>query len=248
MSYRRQSWTFCTALVSLLTVAAAHALAAEMRGIVTGVDTAKNELRVEGRGPARGATWAFVLDDKTLVLFGTEKAGAAELQPGRHVRVEFQEDRDGTRLARVVHAVGRRPAQASAAPGPVGALPAGDIVSGVLQRVSRADKEIVVIGPGPKGPETETTLAVQDGTKVVREGKPASLEALKEGDSVVARVDRREGKATAVEVQAGPGATLSTTPTPSERGKTITRLRQVLHMADEVLRHLDPEGGEPKKP
>jgi cold shock CspA family protein len=234
------------ALASLLIVSAARA--GEVRGVVTAVDANKNELRVEGRGPARGATRVFVLDDKTLVLFGSEKASAADLQPGRHVRVEFQEDRDGNRLARVVHASGRRPAPATAAPGPAPATPAADVVSGVLQRVSRADREIVVIGPGPKGPETETTLAVPESTKVVREGNSASLEALKEGDAVVVRVEKRDGKSTAVEVQAGPGATLSANSQPSERSKAIPRLRQVLHIADEVLRRLDPEGGEPKKP
>jgi cold shock CspA family protein len=239
------------ALAGLLIVAAVRA--GDMRGVVTAVDANKNELRVEGRGPARGATWTFTLDDKTLVLFGSEKAPASDLQPGRHVRVEFQEDRDGNRLARVVHASGRRPAPAAAAPAPAAATPAAatpaaDVVSGVLQRVSRADREIVVIGPGPKGPETETTVAVPESTKVIREGNSASLEALKEGDAVVVRVEQRDGRPAAMEVQAGPGATLSPAPRPNERSKAIPRLRQVLHIADEVLRRLDPESGEPKKP
>jgi hypothetical protein len=237
-------------LTSLLLVHSGRAVAGDMRGIVTAVDTTKNELRVEGRGAARGSTWSFVVDDKTLVLFGADKASTADLQPGRHVRVEFQDNGDGTRLARVVHASGRRPAPAAAAPAPAPATatPAGDVVRGVLQRISRADWEIVVIGPGPKGPETETTLAVPEGTKVAREGKSASLETLKEGDAVVVRVEKRDGKATAVEVQAGPGATLSAAAPPTERGKAISRLRQVLHIADEVLRHMEPEGDDPKKP
>jgi hypothetical protein len=247
MSYH-PSRVLLAVLMSSLLFHSGRAVAGDMRGIVTAVDTTKNELRVEGRGAARGSTWSFVVDDKTLVLFGAEKAAAADLQPGRHVRVEFQENGAGTRLARVVHASGRRPAPAAAAPAPATATPAGDIVSGVLQRISRADREIVVIGPGPKGPETETTLAVPEGTKVVREGKSASLETLKEGDAVVVRVEKREGKATAVEVQAGPGATLSAAAPPAERGKAISRLRQVLHIADEVLRHMEPEGGDQKKP
>jgi hypothetical protein len=132
------------------------------------------------------------------------------------------------------------------------AATAGDSVTGVLQRVARADREIVVVGPGSKGPETETTVAVPEAAKVAKEGKPSSLEELKEGDAVAVRVERRDGKLTAVEVQAGPGAALpaATTPAP-ERGRMIPRLRQALRLTDEVLRHLDSgDGGgrDPQKP
>jgi hypothetical protein len=233
-----------------LLVPAGGAAAGEARGVVAAVDPAKKELRVDGRGADRGTTLTFTLDDKTLVLFGPDKAAPADLPVGRRVRVEFEEGPDGRRVARVVRARGRRPGPRPAATGPAPAAAAGDVVTGVLQRVARTDREVVVIGPGAKGPETETTVAVPEGAKVFKDGKPASLEALKEGDPAAIRVERKGGRATALEVQAGPGAALSASPAP-ERRPVIPRLRQALHIADEVLRQLDPEdaGREgPKKP
>jgi Domain of unknown function (DUF5666) len=239
----------CAAIVL---IASDHrASAEEIHGVIAAVDAAKNELRVDGRGAVRGESMSFTLDDKTLVLFGSEKASAADLRPGRRVRVEFERLGDGSRLARVIRATGRPPAPpvakaAPGSPGPPGAkaapaspAPPGDGISGVLQRVARTDREIVVIGPGPKGPETESTLSVPEGAKVVREGQPSSLDALKEGDAVAVRTEQRDGRLSAVEIQAGPGATLSTAPPPQERGRVIQRLRQALHMADEVLKQMD---------
>ncbi len=234
-----------------LLVPAGRAAAGEVRGVVAAVDPAKKELRVDGRGAARGTTLTFSLDDKTLVLFGPDRATPADLPVGRRVRVEFEEGPGGRRVARVVRAIGRRPVSRTAAAGPTPApAAAGDVVTGVLQRVARTDREVVVIGPGAKGPETETTVAVTEGAKVFKDGKPASLEALKEGDPAAIRVERKGGRATALEVQAGPGAALSASPAP-ERRPVIPRLRQALHIADEVLRQLDPEDAGrdgPKKP
>jgi hypothetical protein len=223
--------------------------AADVRGVIASLDTGKKELRLEGRGAERGSTLVFALDDKTLVLFGAEKASVADLRAGRRVRVEFEMNDDGQRVARVIRAVGRPPAAPVAAPAaPV--MATGDAVTGVLQRVALSDRELVVIGPGSKGAETESTIAVPETAKIVKEGKPAALEALKEGDTVAVRVQGRGGRMTALEVQAGAGATLSAPPA-AERGKFVPRLRQALHLADEVLRRLDDSGsGEPapKKP
>jgi hypothetical protein len=223
--------------------------AADVRGVIASLDSAKKELRLEGRGAERRSTLVFALDDKTLVLFGVEKGSVADLQAGRRVRIEFELNDDGQRVARVIRATGRPPAAPVAAPAaPV--MAAGDAVTGVLQRVARSDRELVVIGPGSKGPETESTIAVPETAKIVKEGKPASLESLKEGDTVAVRVESRGGRLKAVEVQGGAGATLST-PAGPERGKFVPRLRQALHVADEVLRRLDNSGGgepAPKKP
>ena len=46
---------------------------------------------------------------------------------------------------------------------PAANVPANaDAVTGVLRRVAYSDREVVVIGPGPKGTETETTVAVPE--------------------------------------------------------------------------------------
>lgn len=226
-----------------------RAAAADVRGVIAGIDSATGELRLEGRRRERGSELVFTLDEKTLVLFGSEKAKVADLQPGRRVRVEFELSDSGQRVARVIHATGR-PQPAPVTASPTTTATRGDEISGVLQRVSRSDREIVVIGPGPKGPETESTIAVPDRAKIVRDGKPATLDSLKEGDSVAVRIQREGGKLTAAEVQAGPGATLSAAPS-AERGKVVPRLRQALHIADEVLKRLDtpaPGAPEQKKP
>jgi cold shock CspA family protein len=258
----RQSIPLFPGLALALLTSAGPARADEFRGVISGVDLGKNEIRVEGRGGARGTTLSFALDEKTLVLFGSEKAAAADLSTGRRVRVEFEGDRDGARVARVVRVNGRPPVArnvlgvppVASGPntGPTTPVSPGDSVTGVLQRVALADREIVVIGPGPKGPETETTVAVPDTAKVVRDGKPTSLQSLKEGDAVAVRVERRDGKVAAVEVQAGPGAALSPAEAKGpERGRAVHRLRQALHMADDLLRGLDPEDAsrhEPQRP
>jgi cold shock CspA family protein len=246
MKIMHRTGVLLASLAIMHLVSASRAVGAEVRGTVASVDAAKNELKVEGRGAERGSMLVFALGDKTLVLFGSEKATVADLRPGRRVRVEFEETADGQKLARVIHAIGRVPAQ------PVAATPAlpmasGDAVTGVLQRVSRSDREVVVIGPGPKGAETESTVAVPEGTKIVKEGKPVSLESLKEGDAVAVRVERHDGRLTALEMQAGPGATLSASPAP-ERGRLVPRVRQALHIADEVLKRLDAPDPDPKSP
>jgi hypothetical protein len=252
MSSLRQTAVLLPGLAIALLVPVGRVAADEVRGVVSGVDLSKHELRVDGRGAARGETMTFTLDDKTLVLFGSQKGAAADLNSGRRVRVEYEVAGDGTHIARVVRAAGRplaaraipagrtTPAEPPVVSGP-NAAAAGGAVTGVLQRVARADREIVVIGPGAKGPETETTVAVPEGAKVVKEGKPSSLENLKEGDAVAVRAERRDGKVTAVEVQAGPGAALSAAAPAPERSRMIPRIRQALHMADEVLRYLDSQ-------
>jgi hypothetical protein len=224
--------------------------AAEIHGVISAIDLDKNELRIDGRGNTRGSTIAFTLDDKTLVLFGREKGQPADLKAGRRVRIEYEEDDSGHRLARVLRVSGRPGATSVATPVAAPAMPAGgDGITGTLQRVARSDREIVVIGPGPKGPETETTIAVPENAKIVREGKPSSLDALKEGDAVAVRVERNGKRVTALEVQVGPGAALSATPA-QERGRLVPRIRQALHLADEVLRRMDPDGSpeNPQKP
>jgi hypothetical protein len=246
-SFREHAWRLVVLGCALLAFTA-RASAEEARGVLVGVDTTKNELHLDSRGRMRG-TLTFALDDKTLVLFGSEKGTANDLKAGRRIRVEYQEDGNGQRIARVIHSPGRPAAAAPAKSAPVVASAGANAINGVLQRVARADREVVVIGPGAKGPETETTVAVPEAAKIVKEGKPSSLEALKEGDVVAIRVERRaNNQVIALEVQAGPGAALSATPAAAERSRVVPRLRQALHLADELLRRMDPEDANGKKP
>jgi cold shock CspA family protein len=252
-------WTVALAASLAVTVVApiGRTAADEMHGVISGIDLAKSELLVDGRGNTRGTTMRFVLSEKTLVLFNAEKGSAKDLASGRRVRVEYEQDRDGERTARVIRALGRPAAAARAvetrpAPGPFRGVAQGDAITGVLQRVARADRELVVIGPGAKGPDTETTVAVPDDAKIVKDGKPVGLEALKEGDAVAVRAEQKSGRLTAREIVVGQGAPLTSSPdTAAERGRMVPRIRQVLHIADELLRRIDPDDPDrasPKKP
>src|SRR5205807_1837487 len=139
--------------------------------------------------------------------------------------------------------LGLRAARPAARPAPAapGAAPgaAGSAVTGVLQRVARTDREVVVIGPGDRGPETETTVAVPEGTPVTRGGKEVGLEGLKEGDPVTVRAERRAGRLTATALQVGPPApeaTVAQKPAmPAEREPVVPRVRRALKIADDVL-------------
>jgi cold shock CspA family protein len=248
---------FALATIAALTFSAA-ASADEARGVVTRVDPDKKEFRVEGRGPARGAPLTLKYDANTEILLGRDAGTADDLAAGRRVRVVY-EDRDGKPVARVVRVVGGRIARAvgraadraapEEAPAPT---PAADdtSVTGTLQRVARTDREVVVIGPGAKGAETETTVAVPEKAKIVKGGKPAGLEDLKEGDPVAVRVEKRDGKLQALEVQAGPGAAVgaATAKLAAKRERLIPKIRQALQTADGVLRMIEAVNGDEPPP
>jgi hypothetical protein len=206
------------------------ASAADVRGLIVRVDPDKKELILEGRGGGlRGMPLAFLLDKDTEVLFGRQPGTLADLAPGRRVRLTI-EDRDGRPVARVIHVVGARPA----APAPP---PGGDGISGVLQRVAFTDREIVVIGPGPKGPETETTIAVTDATKIRKGDKTVAFEELKEGEAVTVQAEKRDSRLTAVTIQVGPSG-----PVPAmapEQRDLLPRIRRALQMADKILEQME---------
>ena len=173
----------CTLLIVL--ASALPLSAADVVGVITGVDLDKKEVLIEGRGRARGKTLTLVLDADTQILFGKRAATAADLASGRRVNVEY-EDRDGKQVARVLHVHGPKPTVA-VVPADKGAL------TGIVRRVALTDREIVVIGPGAKGKETETTVAVPEAARILKDGKAVALESLKEEDlvSVVAENARR---------------------------------------------------------
>ena len=220
-------------LAGLFLVAAASA--AEARGRIIRIDPEKKELRLEARGPRRGTVLDLTLGPKTQIVIGGWTGTLSDLTPGRRVRVLYEE-RDGKSVAQVIRSPGVR--AAATQPSPAVAPPReGEGVTGTLQRVSLADREVVVVGPGAKGSRTETTIAVAEKTPITRDGKEIAFEALKEGEMVTVRTQSLKGKLSAVSIQVGQAA--ATTSAQPPRRPLIPRLRQALKIADEWLRRME---------
>lgn len=73
---------------------------------------------------------------------------------------------------------------------------------GTLRRIAPTEREIIVATQGPAG-EQYAVFAVPDTTRVLRDGQPIALAALRPEEPVVVRGEKREGKLTAVSVQVG---------------------------------------------
>jgi hypothetical protein len=202
--------------------------AAEVRGVVASVDLNRGELVLD-KVP-RVQRFTLAIDAKAEVAYGKSMVPIKDLPVGHRVRVEY-EDRDGRHVVTAIHANGKPPAM----PKPV---LDGSTVSGKLRRVGLTDREIVVVGPGAKGPETETTIAVPESAKVLRDGKAIGLDDLKEGESVAVAAEKRDGRWSAKTVQAG-----MTTAVPEaaqkEASNAVPRLRMLLRIADEILKQMD---------
>jgi hypothetical protein len=223
----------------------AAAAADEARGRIVQIDPDKKQIRLETRRPVRGVL-DVKIDAKTQILIGGQPATLTDLAPNRRIRVVF-EPCDGKPVAQVIRALNLNLAQPQPAARPAPPKD-GEGVAGTLQRIGLADSEIVVIGPGPKGPETETTLAVPEGTAITRDGKKIALDDLKEGEVVTVKTESRKGKLTAVSIQVGQAAAVAQPPAPPRR-ELIPRLRQALKMADELLREMeDRNGPSPDRP
>ncbi|MHB1422942.1 MAG: hypothetical protein ACYC3I_07070 [Gemmataceae bacterium] len=239
MTALRFSLSLATGLVFV-----AAACADEARGRILRIDPDKKELRLEARLPRRGGVLDLKIDAKTDILIGGQPGKLNDLEAGRRIRVVF-EMRDGKPVAQVIRALG--PLTLPSLPwgrgkgegGQPAAPKEGEGVAGTLQRVSSTDREIVVIGRGAKGEEKETTIAVPDETAITRDGKKITLDDLKEGETVTVKSESRKGKATAVSIQVGPAAEVKRAA--PQRRNFIPRLRQVLKLADELLREMEDE-------
>lgn len=220
------------ALLALLALAPASP-GAEVRGRITRVDPDKSEFVLETLG-RRGEPLTLRIDKDTQVLFGRQAGTPADLPEGRRARVEY-ESRDGQLVARMVRVVGAPPARRAATP------PAGDGLAGVLRRVALTDREIVVVGPGANGPETETTVAVPEGAKILKGDKAITLDDLQENEAVRVQAEKRDGKLTALKVEVGPAGAAPA----GQRQDFVPKLRRVLQMADKVLEMID-KGREPR--
>src|SRR6266851_7753968 len=121
------------------------ASAAEIRGVIVKADAANKQLTVEGRGlGVRGAIVTFQLDKDTQIQVGRTPAKAADLAPGRRVRVVY-DFRGDQRMALLITLQGGQP---SPAPPAVSAAGKPNGLSGTLRRISFTEREIVVISPG----------------------------------------------------------------------------------------------------
>jgi Cu/Ag efflux protein CusF len=218
-----------TLLVTLLLAALAQAN--EIRGVISKVDLDKKEILLEGRGRGgRGLTLRLELDKDTRVVFGQTPGEPADLTPGRHVHVSYEMRGEHT-VALLIHALGSRPTPAIQAN--------GDAVTGTLQRVAVTDREIVVVGPGKDGPQTETTFAVPESTKITRGERSVSLEDLKEGEQVAVTGDKHGNRWTATAVKVGGGA-----PPANPAGAKGERLGKILEVVGKVLQMV----GEMRRP
>jgi hypothetical protein len=247
MSALRFSLSLATGLL-LATAASAE----EARGVLVRVNSDKKELQLEVRGPGRGTVLTLAVDAKTRILMGGQPVELSDLTPGRRIRVSF-EQRDGKPVVQTIRAFGLRPPPAR--PQPKSDLPMprkdGDGISGTLQRVALTDRELVVIGPGAKGPRTETTFAVPEGTLITKDGKAFAFDSLKEGETVTVRAAPGKGRLTALSVQVGQVSAASAQAMPAKppRREIIPRLRKALQIADELLQEIERqrEGG-PDRP
>lgn len=235
---------FSLSLVTGLVLIAA-ASADEARGRIIQIDPDKKQLRLEVRRPLRRAVLDLKIDAKTQILIGGQPAALKDLAPGRRIRVVF-EPRDGKPVAQMIRSFGLNLLQPPPAAKPAAPMKEGEGVSGSLQRIGLADSEITVVGPGAKGPETETIIAVPEKVAILRDGKKIALDDLKEGEAVTVKTESRKGKLTAVSIHVGQAAAAERPAMPPRRN-LIPRLRQALKIADELLREME-EQREPPPP
>jgi cold shock CspA family protein len=174
-----------------------------------------------------------------VVQINRQPAQLADLQPGQRVRVLVETD-NGRRAALAIAARGPLPFQAKSSPAPLDP----NAVSGTLQRVALSDREIVVVGRGSNGQESETTFAVPDNAAISRDGKPIKLDDLKEGEHVSVRSEQRDGKMSAAAIQAGGSAVAQD----AGKNSRIERIRRFLQTADYFLKQLSEQENGNSKP
>jgi hypothetical protein len=153
------------------------------------------------------------------------------------------------------------PAGGVAPPQPIPAAPAGqNAVSGMMRRVSRTDREIVLLGdPAGGKPPSEITVFVPNEAQITRDQKPIQFDDLKEGEPAVVMALPKNGRLEAQAVIIGqppaggfpaapisdavPGAPIpqavpGAAPPMQGDGK-ITKLRDALRLLDGILQQFE---------
>ena len=137
-------------------------------------------------------------------------------------------------------------------------------IGGILRRVSRTDRELVVIGnPGPGKPPIETTVFVPLQATITRDQRDIPFDDLKEGEAVVVAAQNKDGRLEAQSVTIGQPAVSGAAPPvpapvpqvpvqpipqgavqpmPADNNK-IAKLREVLRVLDGILEQLDQQKG-----
>jgi hypothetical protein len=219
-------------LVFVLLVATSSR-AAEYRGIIRQVDPANKQITVEGRGkPYRKSTVTFAVEKETRILLAGQPATTADLVVGKHVKIDF-DTKEGQPVARTIKIIGLPPLDLTlSAPSP-SAPSTNDpnSVSGTLRRIARTEPEIVVVNA-----QRETTIAVPESAKILRDQKPIRFADLHEGENVLVRTEKKDGQVLAKSIEAGAVGTGQPSP---DRDHRIERLRQLLRMIDGLLQMAD---------
>jgi hypothetical protein len=213
------------AAVAAAVLLGGHLAAEEVRGVIEKVDAAKGELTIEARGRGvRRLVMTFALVNDTKVLFGRQEAAVADLKPGARTVIVY-DTKNGQRLARSITVRGALPKAE-----PVKVDP--NAVAGTIARISFTERELVVVGPGPQGAKTETLLTVPENASITRDRKAVKLDDIREGEAVVARTTRRDGKTIVDSMEVG------VQPKSPADAQRIERVRTVLRMVDSFLQRM----------
>jgi hypothetical protein len=229
----KSSIAACIALILL----GVQAQAAEYRGVIRQVDPAGKQLTVEGRGkPYRNSAVTFALEKETRILLAGQQATVADLAVGKHVKIDY-DTRDGHPVARTIRIIGLP--QLDLPPSAPALAPSTNdpnAVAGTLRRVARTEPEIVVVSAAKSGgAEKETTIAVPESARILRDQKPIRYADLHEGESVFVHTEKKDGQLLAKSIEAG---AVGAGPPPSSDRK-IERLRSLLKMIDGLLEMAD---------
>jgi hypothetical protein len=208
--------------------------AEEVRGVIEKVDPAKGELTIEARGRGvRGLAMSFVLAKDTQVRFGRQEAAVADLKPGARAVILYDSN-NGRRIARSITVRGALPKAESVKTD-------ANTVVGTVARVAAAQRELVVLGPGPEAMKTEKVLTVPEDASITRDKKAIKLDDIRAGESVVARTAQRDGKTVVESVEVGVPARTAA------NAQRIEQARRVLRMVDFFLQRMG-QRNEPPAP
>jgi hypothetical protein len=124
-------------------------------------------------------------------------------------------------------------------------------IGGILRRVSRTDRELVILGdPGPGKPPSETTVFVPNEARIIRNQRAITLDDLREGEAVVVAAQPKDGRLEAQSVTIGqPGPAVAgpaTAPLPVQQmsqDSKIARIREALKLLDGILEQIDAQRG-----